>query len=103
MTLQSILTFVFYAAGIATFLFVGKGNLRKQTIADQKELLGLKDDEISYLEDRVDQLEKRVNFLEELLSGNPFMVQPSNLPGSRRRGRGNRPDSPEVAKDREIR
>lgn len=90
MNAQTILTFAFYAAGIATFIFVGKSNLKKQTIADQKEFIGIQADEVEFLNHKIEQLEKRIQFLEDLISGGipgPRVVQEKPFPRTRGRGR----------------
>lgn len=94
MSVQSILNILLYSGGVATFIFVGRSSIKKQTIQDLKDLVEAQGKTI-------DSLKQRIRFLEDLL-WNSHLVDPRDPSGDGRGRRGSGPAALEPPDDEDT-
>jgi hypothetical protein len=89
-----------YLCGIAVAVTVGRNNLKKQTIADQANLIVVLHQEIALLKEQNAGQEQRIKCLEGKLDGNAQVVGRGPVALGHRKSSGNSPASPQTPKNR---
>lgn len=83
-----IADFIVALAALAAFTFGGRLKYKDAIIKDQGRIISVHREERELQDQKIKQLEKRIEFLEQMLGGDPHMVQERSLASSRRRRRG---------------
>lgn len=106
----TVFNLMLYAGMLATFMFVGRSSLKKQTIEDQAKLIKSLQNQNADQAKQIFDLQKsdkqkdaRIRFLEDLIwNGNTRMVDPGPGGGYDRGRRSSRPASPPPPEDDDV-
>lgn len=100
MDIKDLFDIVAAVCVLATAVNVGRNNIKKRTIDDQKILIVTLTARVKVLEEALEEKDERICTLEETVDGYAEMVRQGYISGLRGTGSGNRPASSKTTKNR---
>jgi hypothetical protein len=100
MQLKNLLDILAAVVVVVTAVNVGRTNIKKRTIEDQKILIATLSTRVRVLEEEAQEKDERICNLEEAIDGYTELVRQGHISGNSGSGSGNRSTSSKTTKNR---